>query len=217
MVAILFQALFYVTPIFYTRNSSRQIPAAALLAILFFYFVQCFRSPIYYSTFPPARLFLTALALTAATFAAGFFLFIQKEKYFVYPPLLIERTPMDRDIDPRTSRVGQIPSGLRRSSGARAGPGFRSLSRKKRKEFWALEDITSKFKTGEIFGVIGSNAAGKSTLLKAIAGIFPPTAGDISVHGTSLPSSSSAPPSTRNSRAPRTSLSPGPSTGYPGE
>lgn len=61
------------------------------------------------------------------------------------------------------------------------------LLRKKRKAFWALKDITFEIKKGEIFGVIGSNAAGKSTLLKAIAGIIPATEGEISVNGNIAP------------------------------
>jgi ABC-type polysaccharide/polyol phosphate transport system ATPase subunit len=61
------------------------------------------------------------------------------------------------------------------------------LHRKKRKELWALRDLSLEIKSGEIFGVIGSNGAGKSTLLKAIAGIIPVTEGKISVDGTIAP------------------------------
>ena len=61
------------------------------------------------------------------------------------------------------------------------------LERKKRKEFWALRDVSLEIRSGEIFGVIGSNGAGKSTLLKAIAGIIPVTEGKISVRGTIAP------------------------------
>jgi ABC-type polysaccharide/polyol phosphate transport system ATPase subunit len=65
---------------------------------------------------------------------------------------------------------------------------FRTLLRRTRKkEFWAVKDISLEIKKGEIFGIIGGNGAGKSTLLKIIAGIFPSSAGSIEVSGTLAP------------------------------
>lgn len=49
---------------------------------------------------------------------------------------------------------------------------------------WALRNVNLKIAPGERVGIIGSNGAGKSTLLKIIAGILPPTSGEI--HGTGL-------------------------------
>lgn len=45
--------------------------------------------------------------------------------------------------------------------------------------FWALRDITLAIQAGESFGVIGRNGSGKSTLLRIIAGIYPPSSGEI--------------------------------------
>lgn len=84
IVAIIFQILFYATPIIYPLDILPSKYQPLLLWNPFFYFVQCFRFPIYYSSLPPSRLFLAALALTVVTFAFGFFLFYKKEKYFVY-------------------------------------------------------------------------------------------------------------------------------------
>lgn len=42
-----------------------------------------------------------------------------------------------------------------------------------------LNDITLKFKQGEFVVIIGPNGAGKSSLLRAIAGIVPLSAGDV--------------------------------------
>jgi lipopolysaccharide transport system ATP-binding protein len=50
-------------------------------------------------------------------------------------------------------------------------------------EFWALRDVSFELKHGEAFGVIGSNGAGKSTILKLITGIMKPTTGRIDVNG----------------------------------
>ena len=43
----------------------------------------------------------------------------------------------------------------------------------------ALWDISFSVEEGEIFGIIGSNGAGKSTILKTIAGLVRPTSGEI--------------------------------------
>ena len=84
IVAILFQALFYATPILYPAD---QLPAgfrAVLRFNPFSYFVECFRAPIYSGTLPPLGDFLTALGLTAAAFAAGWIVFHRHEKDFVF-------------------------------------------------------------------------------------------------------------------------------------
>jgi ABC-type sugar transport system ATPase subunit len=55
-----------------------------------------------------------------------------------------------------------------------------------RKEFGAvvaLEDVTLEVGSGEIAALVGDNGAGKSTLVKCIAGVHPPTAGQILLEG----------------------------------
>lgn len=51
------------------------------------------------------------------------------------------------------------------------------LKVKKRKEFWALKDISLSIKKGEVLGVLGRNGAGKSTLLSLLSGIITPNKG----------------------------------------
>ena len=46
-------------------------------------------------------------------------------------------------------------------------------------EFWADKDITFSLEKGELLGIIGTNGAGKSTILKAVAGIREPTEGHV--------------------------------------
>jgi ABC-type polysaccharide/polyol phosphate transport system ATPase subunit len=50
-------------------------------------------------------------------------------------------------------------------------------------EFWALRDVTLPVMRGTTLGVVGNNGSGKSTLLQLIAGISPPTRGDVRTHG----------------------------------
>ncbi len=49
-----------------------------------------------------------------------------------------------------------------------------------------LSGISMKLSHGEIVSVVGRNGAGKSTLIKTIAGILPPTGGDVTVDGKSI-------------------------------
>ncbi|MCP9493826.1 MAG: ABC transporter ATP-binding protein [Pyrinomonadaceae bacterium MAG19_C2-C3] len=55
--------------------------------------------------------------------------------------------------------------------------------RKSHKEFWAVRDVSFQVARGEALGIIGHNGAGKSTVLKLIAGITSPTAGEIKING----------------------------------
>jgi lipopolysaccharide transport system ATP-binding protein len=45
------------------------------------------------------------------------------------------------------------------------------------REFWALREIDFEVKRGETFGIIGHNGACKSTLLKILSRVTPPTEG----------------------------------------
>lgn len=48
-----------------------------------------------------------------------------------------------------------------------------------RHEFWALRDVSFSLRRGDTLGIIGRNGAGKSSLLKVIAGIVEPDRGVI--------------------------------------
>ncbi|HEY9793065.1 MAG TPA: ABC transporter ATP-binding protein [Candidatus Obscuribacterales bacterium] len=50
-------------------------------------------------------------------------------------------------------------------------------------EFFALKNINLSVKAGDRLGIIGLNGAGKSSLLKMIIGIYPPTNGTVAVEG----------------------------------
>ena len=67
-------------------------------------------------------------------------------------------------------------TGLRPGSGRR----FRRISSE---PFWALRDVSLEVPRGSMYGLVGRNGSGKSSLLRIMAGIYRPTAGRIEVQG----------------------------------
>lgn len=65
---------------------------------------------------------------------------------------------------------------------------FLNFGKSRRYErYAALRDITLRINRGQFVGIIGRNGAGKSLLLKLLAGIYPPSEGQILVEGNLLP------------------------------
>lgn len=54
-------------------------------------------------------------------------------------------------------------------------------------EFIALNDVSLEIEQGDIFGIVGLNGSGKSTMLKIISGILQPTTGKVKVMGSISP------------------------------
>ena len=55
--------------------------------------------------------------------------------------------------------------------------------KQKYKEHYALHNVSFNVKRGECVGIIGTNGAGKSTILKIITGVLNPTAGEVAIDG----------------------------------
>ena len=53
----------------------------------------------------------------------------------------------------------------------------------RKKEFWAVNDVSFELRRGECLGLIGHNGAGKSTLLKMLNGLIKPDKGRITMKG----------------------------------
>lgn len=50
----------------------------------------------------------------------------------------------------------------------------------------AIEQLNLSVASGEVFGFVGPNGAGKTTTLRIIAGLLPPTSGEVYVNGISV-------------------------------
>ena len=100
---------------------------------------------------------------------------------------------MNDDISIRVEKLGKLyrigerePYKTLRDSLARS---FRAFLRKPRSGspedpyIWALKDVSFDIRRGEVVGIIGPNAAGKSTLLKIVSRITEPTEGYAEVRG----------------------------------
>ncbi len=54
-------------------------------------------------------------------------------------------------------------------------------------QFLALKDVSLTIFRGEVFGIIGNNGAGKSTMLKVISRVLRPTKGRVALYGKIAP------------------------------
>lgn len=57
---------------------------------------------------------------------------------------------------------------------------------KKFGEFTAVNDVSFEIKAGETFALLGPNGSGKTTVLKCLVGLMPPTTGEIKVDGADV-------------------------------
>lgn len=60
------------------------------------------------------------------------------------------------------------------------------LKKAKAEYFEAVKGVSFNIEQGKIVGIVGKNGSGKSTILRAIAGIFSADAGSIDLHGNTI-------------------------------
>lgn len=60
------------------------------------------------------------------------------------------------------------------------------LKKSKSEIYEAVRGVSFQVPKGEILGMVGKNGSGKSTMLRAIAGIFSPDSGEIDLHGNTV-------------------------------
>jgi teichoic acid transport system ATP-binding protein len=96
-------------------------------------------------------------------------------------------TEIESDLSPYAVRVEDLSITYRttferkptlKQAIVRLGRGERAV-----REVQALKNVTFDIRVGTSMGIIGSNGAGKSTLMRAMAGILPPTSGNVEVWG----------------------------------
>ena len=63
---------------------------------------------------------------------------------------------------------------------------FFKLKKSKAEVFEAVRGVSFKVPKGDIMGIVGKNGSGKSTMLRALAGIFSADSGTIDLHGYSI-------------------------------
>lgn len=62
---------------------------------------------------------------------------------------------------------------------------FKNTSTKlRKKEFWALKDVSFTLNKGEVLAIVGSNGAGKTSLIRILTKAYPVTNGVFSINGT---------------------------------
>src|SRR5262249_17244482 len=84
-------------------------------------------------------------------------------------------------IDIRVDHLGKcyrVPE-PRQTARSRSRRIFPIMSR--RRDFWALDDVSFEVRRGEALGIIGPNGSGKTTMLKLRSGITAPSKGSITL------------------------------------
>lgn len=62
-------------------------------------------------------------------------------------------------------------------------PANRHVGPERKKEFWAIKDVSFRVEPGSAIALVGENGSGKSTMLRLIAGLMNPTKGEVNCSG----------------------------------
>ena len=87
----------------------------------------------------------------------------------------------------REAHGPQASSSFRRAPPAKAEIAIEAEGLTRRfGDFTAVDHVTLSIERGEIFGFLGSNGCGKSTTMKMLTGLLPPTEGTATLFGSSV-------------------------------
>lgn len=91
------------------------------------------------------------------------------------PTVIVDDVHLTYKLVGKGRRRGGAPAALRRMVLRESAPGMRSVH--------AVRGVSFTAHRGEAIGLIGPNGSGKSTLLRAIAGLMPPSHGNVWTSG----------------------------------
>ncbi|MDR2647528.1 MAG: ATP-binding cassette domain-containing protein [Oscillospiraceae bacterium] len=86
-------------------------------------------------------------------------------------------------VDAATKKIDTLAETSRSILGRGIESVKKSNAARRKKDFWALQDINLTIQSGQSIGVIGKNGAGKSTMLKILSRITEPTTGRVMFRG----------------------------------
>jgi ABC-2 type transport system ATP-binding protein/lipopolysaccharide transport system ATP-binding protein len=100
----------------------------------------------------------------------------------------IETAAKDDDVVVRLENVSVVYSAPRERIKTFKEYAIRKVKRQiEHQQFNALRDVCLELRRGEVFGLIGHNGAGKSTMLKLVSRVMKPTSGRVWVKGKIAP------------------------------
>jgi ABC-type polysaccharide/polyol phosphate transport system ATPase subunit/ABC-type polysaccharide/polyol phosphate export permease len=173
LLGIVLMMWFYLTPIFYNLNNLPSETASFFVLNPMAVIVQSHRT-IALAGLSPDWLALAGVAATSILLLIfSYVVFRSLEDTFVerLGVILVE------DLSKRYWLQGPAPRTFQEAL-------LRSLGAARRRQpFWSLREVSFQIEPGESVGIIGSNGAGKSSLLRLICGLGRPTSGRVQVEG----------------------------------
>lgn len=84
VIGIVFQVLFFLTPILYPLSMLTSGMKKYFKLNPFYYFIEYFRYPFYYAKMPSKEITLTVCAISLITFSLGIYIFLRKKDNFIF-------------------------------------------------------------------------------------------------------------------------------------
>lgn len=191
VITIVMQLLFYMTGIFYSIESKlgekyEEIAYFLTYANPMALLLQDMRKVLLYKQ-APDWMALGIWSLVAILFAAiGIRTMYKNENSYVKGDLMSEEKEINMKDD-IAIEVKNLSIGYKNIQSYSIKKSLLRLKKARVEEFQAVKNVSFTVPTGEILGIIGKNGSGKSTMLKALAGIFSPDEGTIDLKAIPYP------------------------------